>query len=108
MAVHKEQASAAYATGLSKLQIWLFVIWPQALRNCFPSLVNRIIHNCLNTSLCMAIGVMELMWVCKHIEAITFKIVETMLVATVFYLVVNFALQFIARVIEKRLLPIRA
>ena len=107
LAVHKEQFSAAYSSGLSHFQTWAFVIWPQALRNCFPALTNRIIHNCLNTSLCMAIGVMELMWVAKHIEAITFRIIETMLVATVFYLAVNFLLQWTARWVERRFLPLR-
>ena len=107
LAVHKEQFSAAYSSGLSHFQTWAFVIWPQALRNCFPALTNRIIHNCLNTSLCMAIGVMELMWVAKHIEAITFRIIETMLVATVFYLAVNFLLQWAARWVERRFLPLR-
>lgn len=105
-AVHKEQFSVAYCSGLSRTQTWISVVWPQALRNCFPALVSRIIHNCLNTSLCMAIGVMELMWVAKHIEAVTFRIVETMLVATVFYLVVNFVLQRVARWVEKRFLSV--
>lgn len=107
LAVHKEQFSVAYSSGLSRFQTWVHVVWPQALRNCSPALTNRIIHNCLNTSLCMAVGVMELMWAVKHIEAITFRIVETMLVATVFYLAVNFLLQYLARVVERRLLPTR-
>lgn len=108
MSVHKEQAAAAYSSGLSKMQTWLHVIAPQALRTCFPALMNRLIHNTLNTSLCMAIGVAEIMWAARHIEALTFRVVEVMLVATAFYLVVIFAMQIAARLIEKYLLPIHS
>lgn len=108
MAVHKEQEAAAFSSGLTKVQTWLYVIAPQALRTCFPALVNRLIHNTLNTSLCMAIGVAEIMWATRHIEAITFRVVELMLIATVFYIIVVFGMQFIARTIEKHLLPIHS
>lgn len=106
LAVPKEQTSASYSLGLSKMQIWWYVIWPQALRNCFPSLVNRIIHNTQNTSLAMTISVHEIMWATSRIQSITFHGIETMLLATIFFVACCFTLEACARLMEKRLLPI--
>ena len=106
VAVPAEQSSAAYSLGLSKLQMWWHVIMPQALRNCFPALVNRIIHNVQNTSLGMVISVHEIMCMTSRISSITFHGIETMLIATVFFVLCCFTLEFIARMIEKYLLPI--
>lgn len=105
LAVPKEQTLASYSLGLSKMQIWWHVIWPQALRNCFPSLANRIIHNTQNTSLAMTISVHEVMWATSRIQSITFHGIETMLLATLFFVICCFTLEACAQLIEKRLLP---
>lgn len=107
-AVHKEQTSAAYSLGLSKAQMWCYVIGPQAVRNCYPALVNRIIHNVQNTSLAMTISVHEIMWATQQIEAITFHGIETMIIATVFFVLMCFFLEFLAKLLEKRLMPVAA
>ena len=106
-AVAREQASAAYSLGHSKAQIWRYVIWPQAMRNCFPPLVSRVIHNVQNTSLGLAISVHEIMWATQQIESITFRGLEMTILATVFFLVINLVLSLAARLIERFLLPIR-
>lgn len=103
-AVHKEQASAAYSLGLSKAQMWRYVIGPQAVRNCYPALVNRLIHNVQNTSLAMTISVHEIMWATQQIEAITFHGIETMIIATVFFVLMCFLLELIAKLFERRLM----
>lgn len=108
MAVPKEQGQAAYALGLSKMQTWWHVTMPQALRNCFPALVNRIIHNVQNTSLAMTISVHEIMCMTSRISSITFHGIETMLIATVFFVLCCFVIEFAARLVEKHLLPIYA
>ena len=107
-AVPAEQSSAAYALGLSKLQTWGHVLMPQALRNCFPALVNRTIHNVQNASLGMVISVHEIMCMTSRISSITFHGIETMLIATVFFVLCCFVLEFAARLVEKFLLPIHA
>ena len=108
LAVPPEQSQAAYSLGLSKFQIWWHVVMPQALRNCFPALVNRTIHNIQNTSLGMTISVHEIMCMTSRISSITFHGIETMLIATVFFVLCCLTLQLAARLIEKFLLPIHA
>lgn len=107
-AVPREQSAAAYALGLSKMQAWWHIIIPQALRNCFPALTNRIIHNVQNTSLAMTISVHEIMCMTSRIESITFHGIETMLLATVFFVFCCFVIELAARLIEKFALPVHA
>ncbi len=103
--VHREQIAVAYSLGHSKGQIWRYVIWPQAMRSCFPALVTRIIHNAQNSSLAMALSVHEVMWTTRQIESFTFRCIEVTVIATVFYVLVNYGLGYLARLAEKHLLP---
>lgn len=107
MAVPKEQISAAYSLGHVKAQVWKYIIWPQAIRNCFPSLVSRIIHNVKNTSLALALSVHEIMWATQQIESITFRGLEVTILATVFFLSINYILSHAALAVEKYLLVVK-
>ena len=104
MSVPKEQSVMAYSLGHTKLQIWRYVVWPQTIRNCIPPLVSRIIHNVKNTSLAMSISVHETMWATQQIESITFRGLEVTITATIFYLSINFILERIALLMEKRMM----
>ena len=63
-----------------------YVILPQGVRNCLPSLINHTVLLFKNTSLAMAIGVMEQTYASREVENYTFRTFESYLVATVFYL----------------------
>lgn len=107
MAVPREQISAAYSLGHTKAQIWMYIICPQAIRNCFPPLVSRVIHNVKNTSLALSLSVHEIMWATQQIESITFRGLEVTIIATIFYLIINFVLSWIALLLEKHVLVIQ-
>lgn len=104
MAVPKEQIAVSYSLGHSRLQIWRYVIWPQAIRNCFSPLVSRIIHNVKNTSLAMTLSVHEIIWATQQIESITFRGLEVTIISTFFFLFINYIIAFSARLVEKRLM----
>lgn len=104
MAVPKEQISAAYSLGHSKIQIWKYIIWPQAIRNCFTPLVSRLIHNVKNTSLALTLSVHEIMWATQQIESITFRGLEVTILATLFFLIISYIIGYLALKVEKYLL----
>jgi len=54
-------------------------------RVMLPPLGTRMVHNFKNTTLCMAIAAPELMWSTQQVESLTFKGVEAIIFATVFY-----------------------
>ena len=102
-AVPNEQTMVSYSLGHSKAQIWLYIIWPQAVRNCFQPLVSRLIHNVKNTSLALTVSVHEIMWATQQIESITFRGLEVTIIDTVFFLMIVFIMSFVAGRIEKRM-----
>ena len=87
LAIPYGQREAAMATGLNRVQQYLYVLLPQMYRVALPPLGTRMVHNFKNTSLCMAITAPELTWATQNIESLTFRGLEATTVATVFYIV---------------------
>jgi polar amino acid transport system permease protein len=95
-----EHVHAGLSLGLSRWQIWRYIIIPQTMRNVFPPLTSRMIHNLKNTSLAMAISVKEIVWATQQIESLTFKGIEATIIATAFFVIINLILSYTAQKIE--------
>ncbi|WP_416424008.1 amino acid ABC transporter permease [Pseudomonas sp. App30] len=91
-AIPNGQTEAARALGLGYVRSLRYVILPQGVRNCLPSLINHSVLLFKNTSLAMAIGVVELTYATREVENYTFRTFESYLVATVVYLVFSLLL----------------
>ncbi|ROL68837.1 ABC transporter permease [Pseudomonas chlororaphis] len=91
-AIPAGQTEASRALGLGYVRSMRYVILPQGVRHCLPSLINHTVLLFKNTSLAMAIGVMELTYASREVENYTFRTFESYLVATVFYLVFSLLL----------------
>lgn len=91
-AIPAGQTEASRALGLGYVRSMRYVILPQGVRNCLPSLINHTVLLFKNTSLAMAIGVVELTYATREVENYTFRTFESYLVATVFYLVFSLLL----------------
>lgn len=103
LAVPRGHIEAAVATGLNRFQQFRHIILPEAFRVILPPLGTRMVHNFKNTSLCMAITVPELTWATQQVESITFRGLEVTFLATVFYLLVAFAMVQVILKFERRL-----
>ncbi len=91
-AVGRGQTEAARALGHSYIGMMRFVLMPQALRNAMPALVNHTVSLFKNSSLAMAIGVVELTHAVREVENESFRTFEVYLVATLLYLLCTLAL----------------
>jgi polar amino acid transport system permease protein len=91
-AVGRGQTEAARALGHSYTSMMRFVLMPQALRNAMPALVNHTVSLFKNSSLAMAIGVVELTHAVREVENESFRTFEVYLVATLLYLLCSLAL----------------
>lgn len=96
------QNEAARALGLNYVRSMRYVILPQAVRNALPSLINHTVLLFKNTSLAMAIGVVELTYASREVENYTFRTFETYLVATLAYLVFSLVLMGMGALIARR------
>ena len=96
------QMEAARALGLTHLQSLNLVILPQAVRVALPALVNCTVLLFKNTSLAMAVGVVELTYVTREIESQSFRTVEVYLFATVVYLGISLLIMAAGSALERR------
>ena len=91
-AIPRGQMEAARSLGLGYLQAMRKVILPQAFKISIPPLTNQTLLLFKNTSLAMAIGLIELTGAGREIESATFKTFEIYFVVTVLYLAISLLL----------------
>jgi len=97
------QRNAGRAIGLSELQIYRYILLPNAYRIIIPPLTSEFLTIFKNSSLALTIGVVELTAITRQIEEYTFQGFEAFTAATVIYSAVTFIVMFIMRVVEKRM-----
>lgn len=88
------QMEASRSLGLNYLRSMRKIILPQAFTIAIPALMNQTLLLFKNTSLAMAIGLIELTGAGREIESATFKTFEIYLVVTVLYLIISLILMF--------------
>lgn len=96
------QMEAARTLGLSYLRSMRKVILPQAFIISIPTLTNQTLLLFKNTSLAMAIGLIELTGAGREIESATFKTFEVYLIVTVIYLAISLMLMLAGAYLSKR------
>lgn len=93
-AIPKTQLEASRACGLSFMQAMGYVILPQAFRIIIPPLISQFLNLIKNSSLVMTIGVADLTYMARQIEAHTFHGLEAFSVATLIYLSISLVVSF--------------
>lgn len=90
-AIDRGQYEAARVLGLRFLSTLSCVILPQMAAQVIPPMVNETTSLIKNTSLAVAIGVTELTYQYRYIDAYAFRGVEALLAITVLYMLLCFA-----------------
>ncbi|MBI4806780.1 MAG: amino acid ABC transporter permease [Desulfovibrio sp.] len=93
-AIPKTQLEASRACGLTFIQAMGYVILPQAFRIIVPPLISQFLNLIKNSSLVMTIGVAELTYMARQIEAHTFHGLEAFTVTTLIYLTISLTVSF--------------
>ncbi|OAB52892.1 amino acid ABC transporter permease [Pseudomonas thivervalensis] len=100
--LHRGQREAAIATGLTPLQAFTAVVFPQAIRGMLPPLLNAYVSILKDSSLCALIATDELMLAARAIASESFLPMHIFLLVGVFYFVIAFPLSLLSRVLEVR------
>jgi polar amino acid transport system permease protein len=103
LAIPKGQTEAARSVGLSPLQTFLDVVFPQAFKIALPPLVNNFVALLKDSSLAYVIGVVELSNIANRVQAATFRPVPVFVATASIYLVLTTVLTQISGAIEARL-----
>lgn len=99
--IHKGQVEAGTALGLSKLQVFRYVIMKPALRTVYPSLTSQFIYLMLTSSVVSVISANELAAAGNDLQSATFASFEVYIVITLMYLVMSIGFSAIFSVIKK-------
>ena len=101
-AIPKGQYEAAKVLGYSKLQTFTRIILPQVIKHVIPATGNEFMTLVKDTSLAQVISVKEIYDVASNAGSRYFSTIP-LVVAGVFYLVMNTVIEFIFKYIEKKL-----
>lgn len=97
------QYECAKAIGLNQIQIYTYVIIPQALKRTIPPLTNQFAGIIKDSSLLSVISVNELTMVTSEINSYTFSTLEAYINLALAYLAITLPISLATRHLEKRL-----
>ncbi|SUA88362.1 Glutamine transport system permease protein glnP [Brucella intermedia] len=92
---------AGTALGLSRLQVFRYVIMKPALRTVYPSLTSQFIYLMLTSSVVSVISANELAAAGNDLQSATFASFEVYIVITLMYLVMSIGFSAVFALIEK-------
>ncbi|SPN73349.1 Inner membrane amino-acid ABC transporter permease protein yecS,amino acid ABC transporter permease,ABC-type amino acid transport system, permease component,ectoine/hydroxyectoine ABC transporter, permease protein EhuC,Binding-protein-dependent transport system inner membrane component [Chlamydia serpentis] len=96
------QWESAIVLGYKKHQIFIYIIYPQVIKNILPSLTNEFVSLIKESSILMVVGVPELTKVTKDIVSRELNPMEMYLVCAGLYFLMTTAFSCVARLSEKR------
>ncbi|MEI9430195.1 amino acid ABC transporter permease [Mesorhizobium sp. Cs1299R1N3] len=103
LAVDRGQFSASKALGLNSLQTFRYVVLPQAMRVITPPLGNEFINVLKATSLVSVIAGGDLLTITQAIAGTNYKVIELMIVATLWYLAVIITFSIFQYFLERKI-----
>jgi len=96
------QSYAGLAMGLTRAQVYRYVLLPVSYRIIIPPLTSDFMGIFKNSSVALTIGVLELTAQSRQIAEYTFNIFEVFTVSTVLYMLITLIVVTIMRFVEKR------
>lgn len=100
-AVGRGQRQAGSAIGMTEVQVYRYILLPNAYRIIIPPLTSEFLTIFKNSSLALTIGVVELTAMTRQIEEYTFQGFEAFTAATVVYSLVTFTVMAVMRRVDK-------
>lgn len=92
-ATPRGQIEAGLSLALSRVQTFLYVVLPPALRKVWPALVSQIIIVMLGSAVCGQISTEELSYAANLIQSRNFRAFEAFIIAAFIYLALSVAMR---------------
>ena len=91
--VARGQLEAGETLGLSRLQVYRYVIFPPAVERVWPALTSQFVLLMLASSVCSQISAEELTAAANFIQSDTYRAFETYIIVAVMYVVLSLVLR---------------
>ena len=99
----KGQNEAGKILGLNRMQILIYILYPQILKRSLPPITNELINVVKASALLSVISVNEITKIMNDVIFEYFVVIEVLLEATIMYLIIISVLVYISRYFEKKL-----
>jgi len=101
--IPKLQSESAESLGMSRSQVFCYVVLPQAISTSIPGLVANVIFLLKETSVFSTISLMDLMFTAKDLIGMYAKTIECLTLLVVFYLIMLLPVSFFGDWLERKL-----
>lgn len=101
--IPKIQFESAESLGISRGQVFRYVILPQAISSSIPGLMANVIFLLKETSVFSTISLMDLMFTAKDLIGMYAKTIECLTLLVVFYLIMLLPVSILGNILERRL-----
>ncbi|WP_147565883.1 amino acid ABC transporter permease [Clostridium tyrobutyricum] len=101
--VPKGQMEAALSIGMTPMQAFKRIIYPQAIRIAIPGIGNEFVDLLKSSSLAFVLGLTEILARAQMDAASSFKVLESYLALAITYWILVEIFNFLQRLIEKKL-----
>ena len=103
LAVDNGQMEAARSLGLSQGQSMRLVVLPQAIKNVLPALANEVITMVKESSVCMVLGMAEIMFTAQTIGGSTMITIGPYIIAALISFLITYPTSKVIEKIERRM-----
>lgn len=103
LAVDSGQTEAARSLGLSSWQSMRLVVLPQAIKNVLPALGNEVVTMVKESSMCMVLGMGEIMHSAQTIAGSTYIAIGPFMLAAFIYFLITYPTSKVIERIERRM-----
>ncbi|MBS5956393.1 amino acid ABC transporter permease [Lacrimispora xylanolytica] len=101
--IARGQREAGLSLGMTEGKVMRRIVLPQAFKRAVPSLSNQLIIALKDSSLASAVAIPELLLYARQLGSSTFRLMEMLSIAAIYYLIMTSVLTILANGIEKRL-----
>ena len=100
--IPRGQTFAGLATGLTRWQVYRWILLPVAYRITIPAMTSEFLNIFKNSSLALTIGVLELTSRTRQVSEYTYHAIEAFTAASVLYALITLAVTMLMRAVERR------
>lgn len=97
------QSEAGMSLGLNRIQVFRFVVWPQAIKNVLPALGNDLIALLKDSSLVSLLAVREITQMSKLWAGSNFQFFASFMILVAMYLTLTVSLSLMLQWYERRI-----
>lgn len=101
-AIEPIQYESALSLGMTRMQVFIHIILPQAFSISVPAFVANIIFLLKETSVFSAISLMDLMFTAKDLIGLHYKTIECLTLLVIFYLIILLPVSVLGSVVERK------